>query len=126
MFEFVSAILGLVAMIMLIVICIFRAKILESIILSSAVLDDYKFVNSGTESPSGVKAFTLPPMDWDDEKQFKFQPPTLPPNWEETFSAQDKQIVFLNTVITGALITLGVVAILYTICKKCCYVSSIP
>ena len=50
-FEFVSAILGLVALVMLVIICIFRTKILESIILSSAVLEDYKFINSGTESP---------------------------------------------------------------------------
>ena len=50
----------------------------------------------------------------------------LPPNWEETFNAQDKQIVFLNTVITGVLITIGILAILYTICKKCRYVSSVP
>ena len=35
--EFVSAILGLVAMLILVIICIFRAHILESIILSSAV-----------------------------------------------------------------------------------------
>ena len=126
-FEFVSAMLGLLAIAMIVIICVFRAKILESIILSSAVLDDYKFINSGTESPlSGVKAFMLPPMGWDDEKQLKFRPPTLLPNREETFSVQDKQIVFLNTVITGAVITLGIVAILYTICKKCHYVSSIP
>ena len=126
-FEFVLAMLGLVTMTLLVIICIFRAKILESIILSSAVLDDYKFINSGTESPSsGVKAFMLPSMDFDKDKQIKVRPPTLPPNWEETFSVQDKQIVFLNTVITGALITLGIVAILYTICKKCHYVSSIP
>ena len=34
--------------------------------------------------------------------------------------------MFLNTVITGVLITVSILAILYTVCKKCCYVSSVP
>ena len=38
-FEFVSAMLGLIAMLTLIIICIFRACSLESIILSSAVME---------------------------------------------------------------------------------------
>ena len=123
-FEFVSSLLGLVALIALVIICIFRTKILESIILSSAVMEEYKFINTGTNAPVGVKAFTLPPLH--DGHKINFKPPTLPPNWEETFNAQDKQIVFLNTVITGVLITVGILAILYTICKKCRYVSSVP
>ena len=123
-FEFVSSVLGLVALIALVIICIFRTKILESIILSSAVMEEYKFVNTGTNAPAGVKAFTLLPLH--DGRKINFKPPTLPPNWEETFNAQDKQIVFLNTVITGVLITIGILAILYTICKKCRYVSSVP
>ena len=123
-FEFVSSVLGLVALIALVIICIFRTKILESIILSSAVMEEYKFVNTGTNAPVGVKACTLPPLH--DGRKINFKPPTLPPNWEETFNAQDKQIVFLNTVITGVLITIGILAILYTICKKCRYVSSVP
>ena len=49
-----------------------------------------------------------------------------PPDWEESFVEQEKHIVFLNTTITGVLIAVGLLAILYTICKKCRYVSSIP
>ena len=49
----------------------------------------------------------------------------LPPDWEETFVEQEKHIVFLNTTITAVLITVGLLAIMYTICKKCNYVSSI-
>ena len=59
-FEFVSAMLGLLAMLTLVIICIFRARILESIILSSAVIKEYKFVSPSTNSNSGVKVFTLP------------------------------------------------------------------
>ena len=87
-------------------------------------MEEYKFVNMGSSAPVGVKAFTLLPLH--DGHKINFKPPTLLPNWEETFNAQDKQIVFLNTVITGVLITIGILAILYTICKKCHYVSSVP
>ena len=58
-FEFISAMLGMLAMLILIIICIFRACILESIILSSAVMEEYKFVSPSANSNSGVKAFTL-------------------------------------------------------------------
>ena len=44
-FEFISAMLGMLAMLILVIICIFRAHILESIILSSAVMEEYKFVS---------------------------------------------------------------------------------
>ena len=127
-FEFVSAMLRLLAMLTLVIICIFRACILESIILSSAVMEEYKFVSPSGNSNTRVKAFTLPaPLrNGELEKQFTFRPPTLPPDWEETFVEQEKHIVFLNTTITGILITVGLLAILYTICKKCRYVSSIP
>ena len=125
--EFVSAILGLVAMLILVTICIFRARILESIILSSAVMEEYKFVNPAGNSNSGVKAFTLPPFqNGESLKEFKYKPPTLPPNWEEMFVAQKKHVVFLNTIITAILIAVGLLAILYTICKKCRYLSSLP
>ena len=123
-FEFISAILGLIAMTAILIICIFRTKILESIILSSAVMEEYKFVTSGNMPGGRVKAFTLPSLE--NGQKVVFKPPTLPPNWEETFLAQDKQIVFLNTLITGFLISVGLLAILYTLCKKCRYVSSIP
>ena len=39
-FEFISAMLGLLAMLILVIICIFRARILENIILSSAVMEE--------------------------------------------------------------------------------------
>ena len=127
-FEFISAMLGLLAMLIFVIICIFRARILECIILSSAVMEEYKFVSPSTNSNSRVKAFTLPApfQNGELEKQFTFQPPTLPPDWEESFVEQEKHIVFLNTTITGVLITVGLLALLYTICKKCRYVSSIP
>ena len=127
-FEFVSAMLGLLEMLTLVIICIFRACILESIILSSAVMEEYKFVSPFTHSNSRVKVFTLPHhfkmVNW--KNTFTFRPPTLPPDWEETFVEQEQHIVFLNTTITGVLIIVGLLAILYTVCKKCRYVSSIP
>ena len=131
-FEFVSALLGLLAMIALLIIYVFRSKILESIILSSAVMEEYKFVNSGNQNPiAGAKAaplrpdrqpFTFPSM----HKRFTFLPPTLPPEWEETVLEQDKQIVMLQTFITFMLILVAVLAIAYQIFKKCRYVSSLP
>ena len=125
--EFVSAMLGLLAMLILITICIFRAHIVESIIHSSAVMEEYKFVNPTANPNSGVKVFTLPPFkNGELQKEFTFRPPTLPPNWEEMFVAQEKHVVFLNTIITAILIAIGLLAILYTVFKKCRYVSSLP
>ena len=125
--EFVSAMLGLIAMLILITICIFWAHILESIILSSAVMEEYKFVNPTANLNIGVKAFTLPPFkNGELQKEFTFRPPTLPPNWEEMFVAQEKHVVFLNTVIMAILIAIGLLAVLYTVFKKCQYVSSLP
>ena len=121
--EFISAMLGLLAIICIILICIFRARILESIILSSAVMEEYKFVTPNSKM-GGVKAFTLPPMC--NGIGFTYKPPTLPPNWEEAYVKQEKQIMFLNTIITGILITIGLLAVLYTLCKKCRYISSLP
>ena len=43
--EFISSILGMLALVALIIIAIFRSRIVESIILGSAVMDEYKFVN---------------------------------------------------------------------------------
>ena len=73
-FEFISAMLGMLAMLILVTICIFRAHILESIILSSAVMEEYKFVSPSTNSNSGVKAFTLlaPFYNGEFEKHFPF------------------------------------------------------
>ena len=69
--EFMSSILGMIALVALIVISIFRLQIVESIILGSAVMDEYKFVNPS----ASVKSYTLPPAYPD---QINFQPPTLP------------------------------------------------
>ena len=71
--EFISSILGMIALVALIAITVFRSRIVESIILGSAVMDEYKFV-----SPPAVKAFTLP-LAYPDP--IEFQPPTLPPGW---------------------------------------------
>ena len=68
-FEFISSILGLIALVALIVIAIFHSKIVESIILESAVMDEYKFVDPSTT----IKAFTLPPAYPDG---FTFKPLT--------------------------------------------------
>ena len=126
--EFISAMLGMLAMLILIIICIFQARILESIILSSAVMEEYKFVSPSANSNSRVKAFTIlaPFYNCKFEKQFTFRLLTLPTNWEESFVEQEKHIVFLNTTITRVLIIVGLLAILYTVCKRCRYVSSIP
>ena len=73
-FEFLSAMLGLLAMLTLVIICIFSACILESIILSSAVMEEYKFVSPSGNSNTGVKVFTLPAplQNGELEKQFTF------------------------------------------------------
>ena len=127
MLEFVSAMLGLLAMPIQVTICIFWARILESIILSLAVMEEYKFVSPSANSNSVVKVFTLPPFkNGEFQKDFTFRPPTLPPNWEEMFVAQEKHVVFLNTIITAILIAIGLLAILYTVFKKSRYVSSLP
>ena len=75
--EFISSILGMLALVALIVIAIFRSRIVESIILGSAVMDEYKFINPSTP-PACVKAFSLQPPYPD---HIQFQPPTLPQNW---------------------------------------------
>ena len=90
--EFVSSILGLIALVALIIIAVFCSQIIENIILGSAVMDEYKFVNPSTS----VKAFTLPPA------------------------------AEMSAWITTILIIIAILAILYTIFKKCRYVSSLP
>ena len=90
-------------------------------------MEEYKFVNSAANPNSGVKAFTLPSFkNGESQKEFMFRPPTLPPIWEEMFLAQEKHIVFLNTIIMAILIAIRLLAVLYTICKKCQYISSLP
>ena len=51
---------GLLALVALIVISIFRSRIVESIILGLAVMDEYKFVNPSAP-PTYVKAYSIPP-----------------------------------------------------------------
>ena len=50
----------MIALVALIVIAVFRSQIVESIILGSAVMDEYIFVNPSAP-PACVKAFSLPP-----------------------------------------------------------------
>ena len=121
--EFVSSILGMLALVALIVISIFRSRIVESIILGSAVMDKYKFVNQSTP-PTCIKAYSLPPAYPD---QINFQPPTLPQNWGDK-GAEGKQKVAtqMTAWITTILIILTLLPILYTIFKKCRYMSSLP
>ena len=121
--EFISSILGMIALVALIVISIFRSRIVESIILGSAVMDEYKFVNPSAP-PACIKAFSLPPAYPD---QIQFQPPTLPQNWGDKGAEGKQKLASQMTVwITTILIIITLLAILYTIFKKCCYVSSLP
>ena len=70
----------------LIIIAVFRSRIVESIILGSAVMDEYKFVNPSAP-PACAKAFSLPPAY---PNEIQFQPPTLPQNWGDK-GAEGKQ-----------------------------------
>ena len=119
-FEFISSILGLVALVSLIVICIFCSRIIESIILGSAVMDEYKFVSPSTM----VKVLTLPPVYPDG---FVFKPPTLPPDWgDKSAEGQQRFMAKTNAWITTILIIIALLAIIYAIFRKCRYVSSLP
>ena len=121
--EFVSSILGMIALVALIVISIFHSRIVESIILGSAVMDEYKFVNPSAP-PASVKAYTLPPAY---PNQINFQPPTLPQNWRDKGAEGKRKLAAQMTAwITTFLIILTLLEILYTIFKKCRYVSSLP
>ena len=118
--EFVSSILGLIALIALIAITIFQSRIVESIILRSAVMDEYKFVNPSTS----VAALTLPPAYPD---SFVFKPPTLPPDWgDKGAEGQQKLAAKMSAWVTMILIIIALLAIVYAIFHKCRYVSSLP
>ena len=118
--EFVSSILGMIALIALIVICIFHSHIIESIILGSAVMDEYKFVNPSTT----VKAFMLP-LAYPDG--FNFKPPTLLPDWgDKGVEGQQKLAAKMSAWITTILIIIALLAVIYMVFKKCRYVSSLP
>ena len=113
----------MIAPVALIVISIFRSQIVESIILGSAVMDEYKFVNPSAP-PASVKAYTLPPTY---PAQINFQPPTLPQNWgDKGAEGKQKLAAQMTAWITTFLIIITLLAILYTIFKKCRYVSSLP
>ena len=96
----------MIALVALIIIAIFRSRIVESIILGSAVMDEYKFVNPSAP-PVCVKAISLPPAYPD---QIQFQPPTLPQNWGDK-GAEGKQklaaqmTVWITTILI--IITFG-------------------
>ena len=118
--EFVSSILGLIALVALVVICIFRSRIIKSIILGSAVMDEYKFVDPSKT----VKAFTLPPAYPD---EFNFKPPTLLPDWgDRGAEGQQKIAAKMSAWITIIFIIIALLAIVYTILKKYRYISSLP
>ena len=122
-FEFISSILGMLALVALIIMAVFQSRIAESIILGLAVMDEYKFVNPSAP-PACVKAFSLPPAYPD---QIQFQPPTLPQNWgDKGAEGKQKLAAQMTAWITTILIIITLLAILYTIFKKCCYVSSLP
>ena len=112
--------MGLIALIALIAITIFRSRIVESIILGSAVMDEYKFVNPST----AASAFTLPPAYPDG---FKFRPPTLPPDWgDKGAEGQQRLVAKMSAWVMTILIIIALLAIVYTIFRKCRYVSSLP
>ena len=122
-FEFVSSILGMLALVALIAISIFRSLIVESIILGPAVMDEYKVVNPSAP-PACVKAYPLPPTY---PNQINFQPPTLPQNWgDRGAEGKQKLTAQMTAWITTILIIITLLAILYAIFKKCRYVSSLP
>ena len=71
-----------------------------------------------------LKAYSLPPAYPD---QINFQPPTLPQNWgDKGAEGKQKLVAQITTWITTILIIITLLAILYTIFKKCRYVSSLP
>ena len=120
--EFISAILGMIALMALFIIAIFQSQIVESIILGSAVMDEYKFVNPSAPAAC-VKAFSIPPVHLD---EIQFQAPTLPQKWgDKGTEGKQKLAAQMTAWITTILIIITLLAILYTIFKKCRYVSSL-
>ena len=101
----------MIALVALIVISIFRSRIVESIILGSAVMDEYKFVNPSAP-PTSIKAYTLPPAY---PNRINFQPPTLPQNWGDKGTEGKQKLAAQKTAwITMFLIILTLLVILYT------------
>ena len=86
-------------------------------------MDKYKFVNPSAP-PACIKAYLLPPAYQD---QINSQPPTLPQNWgDKGAEGKQKFTAQMTAWITMILIIIALLAILYTIFKKCRYVSSLP
>ena len=86
-------------------------------------MDEYKFVNPSAPSAC-IKAFSLPPTH---PNQIHFQPPTLPQDWgDKGAEGKQKLAAQMTTWITTILIIIALLAILYTIFRKCRYVSSLP
>ena len=85
--EFISSILGMISLVALMLIAIFCSQIVESIILSSVVMDEYNIVSP---SQTCAKTFTLPPMYFNNEP-LKFQPQTLSAEYCELKDAVNKQ-----------------------------------
>ena len=114
----------MIALVALILIAVFCSCIIESIILSLAVMDKYKFVSP---SQTCAKAFTLLPMHFNDDL-IKFQPPTLPANWanSKTAASKQKMAAQFTAWVSFILIMLTILYILYTIFKKCRYISALP
>ena len=79
-------------------------------------MDEYKFVNPSAP-PACVKAFSLPPAYPD---QIQFQSPTLPQNWgDKGAEGKQKLVAQMTAWITTILIIITLLAIFYTIFKKC-------
>ena len=114
-FEFISSILGLIALMALIIIAVFRSRIVESIILGSAVMDEYKFVNPSAP-PTCVKAFSLPPPT---QIKFNFNRPLCHKIGEIRVQKEKQKLAAQMTAwITTILIIITLLAILYTISKN--------
>ena len=111
--EFISSILGMIALVALIVISIFRSRIVESIILGSAVMDEYKFVNPSTP-PACVKAFSLPPAYLD---QFNFSHPPCHKIGETRVEKESKNLITHNNTFGNSLHNIQKVSLRFLITK---------
>ena len=125
--EFISALLAILCCVVLLGMCIFRGRIIESAIMSSAVLEEFKFVTPQQLGKIGVEAapITFPPLPT--FLPFTFGPVTqTPPSWTDNDVMTDKTAMRLSMVLTLGLVTVALAAILFVIYRKCKYVSSVP
>ena len=127
--EFVAALLGMLAMAALVVVCIFRARIFESIILSSQVLEQYQFQNSKDVIPSApfptatAQNFQFP--DFDKVDTLPVPPPTLPPDFPEMVDNAVDTGSGLHAMTAIISVIIVIFVILYFIFRKCRYASDI-